>query len=311
MADNKLPDISGVFNIDDSRVPTKILAKPETNKPAQESILLPREPKKEEKRRPQENVQQKKAEKARRKNVKRRVMRQRLVLGALAVIVIAALALLVRGAILNSKKPVVQVTEVTRGTITSTYEAEGSVLSEVSENALPKLYVVFVENDYDVYGLQKGQRAEIHVTEETSVTGVVADIRKEESDSGIISRLISIFSGATYSTAANYAVIISPDDETALEENFPVRVTVTTGVAEDVLTVPSGAVNKDNEQQHYVWVYKSMGKKLKRQDVSVGLSANGVTEIKRGLSEGDFVVSDVLGDNIELYNNVKVKLSTD
>ena len=57
-----------------------------------------------------------------------------------------------------------------------------------------------------------------------------------------------------------------------------------------------------------MWVYKSSSKKVKRQDVTVGLETDGVSEIKRGLSEGDFVVTDVVSENKELYNNAKVKL---
>ena len=40
----------------------------------------------------------------------------------------------------------------------------------------------------------------------------------------------------------------------------------------------------------------------------MGLETDGLSEIKRGLSEGDFVVTDVSGENTELYNNAKVKL---
>lgn len=310
MADNKnpLPDISGVFNIDESRIPSKIIAKPEEKKQPQQSILLRPETRAEEK---QQEKLKKQVVKTKRKQAKRKELRQKLILGGAAVLVLLALVLLIRGAILNAKRPVVAVSAAARADVTAHYDTEGTIIGEpAAEGAAPVFHAVFVENDYDVYGLQKGQRAEITVNEDVTVTGVVADIRKEESDSTVISRLISLFSGEGFSTASNYAVVISLDDTAYLEENTVVKITVTTGIAENVLTVPADAIQKA-DAQHYVWVYKSFGKKLKRQDVSVGLEADGVIEIKKGLSEGDFVVTDVLGENTELYNNVKVKLAAD
>ena len=52
-------------------------------------------------------------------------------------------------------------------------------------------------------------------------------------------------------------------------------------------------------------------KKLKRKDVTVGLEADGKIVIKNGLSEDDFVLVRVTGNNTDLYDNVKVKLITD
>ena len=310
MADNRnnLPDISGVFNIDESRIPSKIIEKPEEKKTAaQQSILLRPETRADEKK--QEKIK-KEIVKTKRKEAKRKVLKQRPILGGIALVVILALVLVVRSAILDRKKPVVSLAQITRTNVTSHYDTEGSVLGEETEDGAKSLFVVFVENDYDVYGLQKGQRAEIVVNEDVTVSGVVADIRKEESDSSVISRLIAVFSGAGFSTASNYAVYVAPDDATYLEENTPVKVTVTTGIAENVLAAPAGAIYKEDAQP-YVWVYKKSGKKLKRQDVTVGLEADGVIEIRKGLSEGDFIVSGIIGDTTELYNNVKVKLSTD
>ena len=311
MADNKqLPDISGVFNIDDNMIPKTIIDKPQEPKQAPSSgnsILLRPETRTEEKKR---EKAQKAEVRTKKKQAKRKIMKQRLILAGLAVLVVLALVLVIRAAVLDHKKPVVALTEVARADVVSHYDADASVMLQGEDEFHQSYYAVFVENDYDVYGLQKGQRANVQLNEEVSVTGLVADIRKEESDSDVISWLISVFSGASYSTASNYTVFIALDESSYIEENAAVHVTVTTGIAENVLTVPSAALYKD-EAQYYVWVYKNFGKKLKRQDVSVGLESDGMIEIRSGLSEGDFIVTRVLGDNTELYNNVKVKLSTD
>ena len=300
------PDISGVFNIDDSKIPTKIIEKPQEKKTAAptESILLRSETRAQT---AQEEKRRKTEVKVKKKAAKRKVFRQRMVLAGAVLVVLLALVLLIRGAVLEKRKPVVALTPVTRADVTAHYDTEGSVLSQQTDALNRVLYAVFVENDYDVYGLQKGQRATVTMGEDVTVTGVVEDIRKEESGSDIISRLIAVFSGAGFSTASNYTVFISLDESSLLEENATVRISVTTGIAENVLTVPAAAVFKE-DGQHYVWVYKSFGKKLKRQDVSIGLEADGVVEIKKGLSEEDTVVKDVVSENKELYNNVKVRL---
>ncbi|MCH5197620.1 MAG: hypothetical protein J1E34_01830 [Oscillospiraceae bacterium] len=310
MADNNnfLPDISGVFDIDESRIPSKIIEKQPEEKRKSEparSILLSNDIDKK-----QLDKTEKKKQKDRRKLQKKKAMKKRLYISAFALIVIAALALVIRAAVLNGKKPVVNLEQVARETITAHYDAEASILSEDGENYSLNFYAVFVENDYDVYGLQKGQRAVITLSEGDTVTGVVADIKKEDSDSGIVSKLMNILSGGSYLAASNYTVYISLDDTSNILLNTAVNVTITTGIAENTLTVPSDAVFKDGSQ-YYVWVYKSFGKKLRRQDVTLGLETDGRTEIKKGLSEEDLILKSISGENTDLYDNIKVRLSTD
>lgn len=310
MADknNSLPDISRVFDIDESKIPTKIIAKaPEEKKKSErtQSILLNNNIDKK-----QLEKTEKKKQKDRKKQQKRKVMKKRLVLVCFALIAILALVLVVRAAVLGGKKPVVSLEQVTRENITAHYDAEASILAEDGDDSGFNIYAVLVENDYDLYGLQKGQRAVVKVNEDTEISGVVADIRKEDSDSGIISKLMNILSGGSFLAASNYTVYISLDDISNAQMNTPVNVTVTTGIAENVLTVPSEVINNDGEQA-YVWVYKSFGKKLVRQDVSVGLEADGRTEIKKGLSEEDMILKSVSGENTELYDNIKVRLAAE
>ncbi len=307
--DPSLPDISGVFNIDENRIPKKIIDKPAERRQAErgESILIPSAEKKTPKKK---EAPEKSAPKTRspKKQAKAKAFRRRAALVLIALVLVFALVMVVRSTVLEKKKPAVALENPTAQDITSTYAADGSVLSVDPDAETPEFYAVFVDNDYDVHGLQKGQRAQITFGENETVSGVVADIRKEESGADIISRLMNALSGGSFSTASNYTVYVSLDDASYAEENAAVTVTVTTGVAEDVVSVPSDAIHKDDDGQHYVWVFKKLGKKVKRQDVSVGISAGGRTEIRRGLSTEDLIVTDVLGDNVTLYDGVKVRL---
>lgn len=344
MADHRdsLPDISGIFDIDESKIPKGIIAKPEERKetaPA-DSILLKPETKAEEKKMVKERKIRAKERKkvARQKEIKRMAM----IAGA-AVVLILLLVLGVRAAVLNHKKPTVTVAAVTRATLTAHYDSDAMILAEEGEAPVPvpapaaeededadeaedeeaqpaapvqqqegaaKVYAVFVENDYDKFGLQKGQRATVTVGEGVHLTGVVSDIRKEESDSGLIQTLMGVLTGSTFSTASNYTIFVSLDENYFAEEDAPVHVSVITGIAEDVLTVPASAIQNE-EGQNYVWVYKSFGSKVKRQDVTVGLATDGMIEVQYGLTEKDSVVSTVQGENTELANNIKVKLASE
>lgn len=310
MADNKdlLPDISGVFDIDESKIPNKLIEKQPEEKKRNErtqSILLT-----DNYDRKQLDKTEKKKQKDRRKQKKKKALKKKLSLAVFALIVLLAFVLVIRAAVMGGKKPVVSLGEVTRETLTAHYDAEASILALDENDYNLSIYAVFVENDYDIYSLQKGQRVVVNVNENTSIAGVVADIKKEDSDSVVIARLMNILSGGSYSTASNYTVYIALDDISNAELNTPVSVTVTTGIAENVLTVPSDVIYQDGPQS-YVWVYKSFGKKLVRQDVTVGLETDGRSEIKKGLSQDDIILVSVSGENTELYDNIKVRPVTD
>jgi len=159
MADQKdsLPDISGVFDIDESKIPSNIIEKQPVEKKKGESsrsILLNNDVD----RKKLEKTEKKK-QKDRKKQRKKKEMKKKLILAALALAVILALALVIRAAILNGKKPVVNLQAVTRETLTAHYDAQASILSQDNDDYTLSFYAVFVENDYDVYGIQKGQRA--------------------------------------------------------------------------------------------------------------------------------------------------------
>ncbi len=310
MADDKhsLPDISGVFDIDESRIPNKIIERPaDTKIPSpSESILL----------RPENRAQEKQMEKEykttvkqKKKQARRTAFKQKAIVAGIAAVLILVAALGIRSLILNRNTPQVTVAPAATETLTTHYDTTGFMLQEDPLNPESPFYAVFVENDYDLAKLKKGQRATITISEDVSISGVVQDIRGEEADSSVITRLKALTTNGSFSAASNITVYISMDDPDYAVENTAVAITVNTDVAPDAVTVPAEAIFKDETGATFVWLLKSGGKKVKRQDVSVGIEADGRVEIKSGLAEGDSVVTAILGENAELFNNAKVTVS--
>ena len=303
-----LPDISGVFNIDESKIPTRVIEKKpdETvRRPAGEPVMLrgpvTREEKKAEKLEQQER-------RLRRKEAAKKRRRAKLIrIAALAgAVLIAALVLI--GVIARAKRPAVTLAVAEKNTVASHYDTSATVVKDVNGDGGDRLYAVFVENNFDVYGLAKGMKAEMKNAEDRTVTGVVTDIRKEESDSSLIERIMQLLTDAVVETNANYTVVVLPDDPTAITEGETLQMRVITKEAKDVLTVPAGAVRRDGDQP-YVWVYKSFGKKLVRRDVAVGLTADGLAEISKGLDAGQSVAVGWTCEETDLHDGIKVKIA--
>lgn len=308
MADRNqdLPDISGVFKIDDAKIPTRIIEKkPEdaARKPAGEPVMLrgpvTREERKAEKLEQQERKLQRKAAAKKR----RRGKAIRLLAAAAAVVCLILLAV---GMVARAKRPTVTLAVAEKGTVASHYDNTATVVRDPAGTGEERLYAVFVENNFDVYGLEKNMPARLTNAEGRTVTGIVTDIRKEESSSSLIERIMQLLTDSVVATNANYTVIVLPDDPTAVTENETLQVQVITREARDVLTVPAVAVRKDGDQP-YVWVYRSFGKKLTRRDVSVGLSADGITEIRSGLEGGDAVAVSWSCEETDLHDGIRVR----
>ncbi|MBQ7689512.1 MAG: hypothetical protein IJT27_09885 [Clostridia bacterium] len=308
MADfnDKLPDISGVFDIDESKIPNKIIEKrPEdaaSRKPAEPVMLrgpVAREEKKEEKH---ERTQRQKGK----KTAAQKQRSRKLILIGAAALALLILILAVKGLIDKAKRPVVTLETALVGTVTAHYDSTATIVRDPQETGEDRLYAVFVENNYDVYGIQENQKATLTNAEGRTVTGAVYAIRKEDTNSSLIERIISLITDTVVATNANYTVIILPDDPTAVVENETVSIQVVTAEVKNVLTVPSDAVRVDNGQT-YVWLYKSFGKKLLRKDVTIGLSSDGLTQIDKGLNTGDMVAVTWSCEETDLHDGIKVR----
>ncbi len=311
MAENQhpLPDISGVFNIDESRIPKKIIAKPESPKKKEptESILLRPETRAESK---QQEKMLKTVLRERKKKERKQVFRKRLIAGAAALGAILALVLVIRAGIVNKKKPVVTLVSPERNTLYLHYDTEGCVLVDRTGEYefAPRFTVVFIDNEYDTHGVKRGSPAEIIVDGDQTVSGIVQSCVVEESDSELISKLMQVFADASFSSSSNTVVTVVPDDYTLLEEDATVTVRIVTDhTDENVLTLPQEAVFTENGQD-YVWLYRSLGKKVKRQNIKTGMRADGLVEVS-GIKAKDKFAMPAAEDQAALTDNGKVRLA--
>ena len=316
MADKKdFPDISGIFDVDESRIPGSIIDKPAGDareRQAAERPILLRDENSDSAR---DAKRAQKAEKERKRKEKKEAAKKRrrsaaIKLGAIVLallIVVGGVALLIS----NAKRPAVTLAEAQTMDISRHYDAPATVVNDPLGKGSDRLYAVFVENNYDVYGIEKEQHVQITNSEGRVVSGVVAEITKEDSGSGLIERILNmIANGVGVSTNSNYTVIVLPDDPTAVEENMTVDVRVLLEEHENVLCVPDAAVRRE-EGQAYVWVYRSFGKKLDRKDVETGLASDGMTEIVKGLDENDMVAVAWSCAEADLHSGIRIKPSAE
>lgn len=314
MAENKnngLPDISGVFNIDDSKIPAKVIEKPAEKKgpnSSRPSILLkPQTPKEEKKAYEDMSPESYRRKKSKKKEAQRKLLRQRLLLAGIALLLLLALVFGIRGLIITRKRPTVTTVSVTTGNLTAHFDTEAVILTEAPENAAPRTYAMFLDNDIDLHPLQKGQRAEIRLDEETTVSGTLTEIRREESGSELISRLMPLMPEQSFSTAVNYVVTVILEDTDNAIEGSTVSMVITTAIAQEAKIVPKGTVHYDDDGSPYLFGYKSFGKKLVKIPVTLGLEADGMVVLTGGIATGTSVVYSASVDMSELKEGLKVK----
>jgi len=170
------------------------------------------------------------------------------------------------------------------GTITNLTYAEGMSLSASSDTS-QRIAVIESEgtpmatfniSEIDVSKVRPGQKATIKLDSlsDKTFTGQVITVDKI---------------GATTSGVTNYPVIIKFDSGASeILPNMSATANIILEVKDNVLLVPSSAVQKQNDQ-NVVQVMK--GEQEQTVDVEVGLISDTQTEILSGLSEGDEVVT--------------------
>ena len=315
MADNKdFPDLTGIFDVDDSKIPERIIEKPAAEAREQQAAARPIMLRDEAAATAKKTRREQKVEKERVRQQKKeeRIKRRRATLIRIGVVAALILVLVVAVAVLvsNAKRPVVSLRAAETADLSRHYDAAATVVNDPLGTGTDRLYAVFVENDYDVYGLEKGQSARITNNEGRTISGIVESITKENSDSGLIEKILHLITDAGVATNANYTVVVLPDDPTAVAEDMPVTVSVILEEHPEALAVPNAAVRLADGQA-YVWLYRSFGKKLIRQDVKTGFSSDGKTEIAEGLDKGDLVAVEWSCDEAELHSGIRVKASAE
>jgi len=147
------------------------------------------------------------------------------------------------------------------------------------------LEMVVNVDELDISKVKVGQAANIKVSalEDKEFTGKVTSVAKEaNSDSNSV---------------AKYAVTVKISKPSGLLVGMTAEATITTDKAEDVVTVPVEAVQKEDDQ-YYVLVATGTAANEEgttetastKQTVEVGLQNTEVAEIKSGLEEGTTVV---------------------
>lgn len=320
---NDLPDISGIFEISDDRIPAKLIDKPkDTTYKNTESVLFPdrRPAQKKRERAPSVLTQRQSAreehqavkrispEAAKRAAQKRKqLLKQRAILLGIAVVLLIALIAGVAMAISASNRPQVVTVPATRTSFSDTYEAPAIIYTETTAQGEARTYAVFVDNRYDreTSPLKPGLSAVIELPDGESVTGRLAYIRpNEESTSEIVTLLVSLLPGADYEPSSNTVIMVHLDNADAAPENAAVKVKITVNEQENVVMLPLRLV-QDPTGEPYVWTYKSFGKKLVKTNVTLGPAANGNVVISEGLSAGTPVVWE--GDFTVFADGMKVK----
>ncbi len=176
------------------------------------------------------------------------------------------------------------VTAPISGTITNLTYTEGMSLS-ASSDASQRVAVIASEgtplssfniSEIDVSKVRPGQKATIKLDSlaDKTFTGKVITVDKI---------------GATTSGVTSYPVIIKFDSGASeILPNMSATANIILEVKDNVLLVPSSAVQKQNDQ-NVVRVMK--GKQQQVVNVEVGLISDAQTEIISGLSEGDEVIT--------------------
>lgn len=305
--DPSLPDISGVFDIDEKSIPTEMIAPEAANDPKTRShapILLSDPTKEKLDRAERKKLRaQKKAEKraARRKKIKKIF-----ILVLVCVIAAAAAVFGIKYAVDNSRRPTGDIFRSYVGSVSEHYDTQALLTQAVVDKGTVKTVAIFSENDYDVYSISKGLTAIITLADGTTAEGKVTDIVQEQTDSPVLEKLKTAFPDGEYSSGVNYVITVATDAPGAAEDAIT-DIRVITSVADNAVLVPTTAIHK-NGAKYYVWIYKPLTHTALRQEVSVGVEADGVSEITKGLKNDVRVVSSFDCEDDMLTETMKIKV---
>lgn len=297
--DNEYPDLSGVFDIDEDKIPSEIIKKADDAGEIKNRFLtsddaLHHLPEKEQKK----ILKERKTEKKRIKRDKRRVRLIIILSSILAVLIIAAAA---KTGINEARKPVITHEKPVIQTI-SRY----SLATGISIIRNGTMHAVFIDNDYDVHYIEPGQRVELTDESGTLINGTILLIKEEAADSPLIEGYHSLLFEAKPSTSS-YAVYVSLDSPDAVKkEGLVFSFKTITQSSENALTVDSASVFTDKNQS-YVWVFSSFSRTLTRVEVKTGITSDGRTQITSGIKKSDKIMNSVSCDPDTLYDGIKVK----
>ncbi len=145
-----------------------------------------------------------------------------------------------------------------------------------------KMKVDIKINEYDTLGVTEGKEVEIDVNATNKkYTGALKHIAKTA----------TIDNGVSYFEAE-----VDFDADEDIKSGMSVEIRLAINDLKQVLTVPSTAVNTNDDGSSYVLV-KGTGKNPVKQEVTVGETDGTYIQIVEGLSEGDVVLENALALN--------------
>lgn len=292
-------EFSSIFNIDEASIPDTVIERDPDTPKITEPVLtsdeaqrfLPKDAKK----------AMEKEKKAERKQQKKNLRRKKMIMLLSAAVIFMLTAGIIGFIITDAKTPTVSTEKPVIQTI-SRYHTENAVSVRLNN----QLLIAFIDNDYDVHFIEKGQKTELSTSDGTLIYGTVSDIKEENPESVLIKNHYAVLTGTLPSTSV-YAVYIAPTDTQAVtEEGLIYSAKVLTKTSEEALTLPSGAVCI-NGNQYFVWKYDAFRKTLKKQDVSIGISVDGTTEIIKGIKKSDRIAVSFSCNTEQLYDGIRVK----
>lgn len=303
----ELPDISGIFNVNDSDIPSKLLKKPDRqpNSPAREQRgVIFSEPQE------KEDILEKQRAVRRRGNAarKRRLKKRRRIIALISAAAVIAAVFAIKTAIERSKRPAAELYTVTEGAVRSTYVSDAAVITASANGNPISTYAVIPENSYDLNGIKNGQTATITNADGKVYEAHVTSIAEENADTSLTETVKAALTNKTFSAASNIFVYVKADAPMNEADGTVLSVCITTAEVTDVTYVPNECICNDNNGT-YVWTVSRFGKVLTKKYVSTSLSANGFTAVTGGLKKNEKTVYKTVTDIAErpLVDGQKVR----
>lgn len=329
------PDISGIFDIDENEIPSHSFEKFEntsssadygrtterTGRTSERTGATTENSRTGRNAHPEDNIPHEKTDeerveaarqRRRRNNAARvRVIRRRRLLAACIGVVLLVIGIFViRGLVISSKKPVVELYETTIGDVAKKYEFPGAIITTSVSGSPIDTYAVVPENTYDVDGIKTGLRAIITDSDGNNYNATVNLIADEAGNSTLTAEIKKVLPTVTISSTSNVLVYVKPEGTVNLANDSAVTVTIITQEVIDTVFVPDSCINTD-EGGKYVWEYSGFTKSIKKCYVTTSLSVDGNTAITGGLKKNKKIVLSVVSFDPEypVSDGSKVKIN--
>ena len=170
------------------------------------------------------------------------------------------------------------------------------------------LYLSLNLGKYDLQNVKKGQSATIEYLDHT-YSGTVTYISAvaTESEGLDLGSMVGSLTGGSGSTTGAEAIVSIDNPDSGIVIGFDADVTIETGTADNVITVPVECLRASNNER-YVYVYNPETRRVEYRVVTIGLSGDDTYQITSGLTQGEQVVKVIKGTGVSLEDDMRVKV---